>query len=122
MASLPIVTLCRRDAASGRSRTNVQWQREIHVYPSKPGSYWLELSRNKGSGGLAGTRQTEVEIHAASTPRPRSHTRAQWHWEIHVNPGNAESPQRHSSMTKGISLGVKLSRSISPRKDRLKAD
>jgi hypothetical protein len=34
-------------------------------------------------------------------PHPRSHTKGQWYWEIHVNPGKAESYQRHSSVTKG---------------------
>ena len=49
-----------------------------------------------------------MEIHAVSMPHPRSPTKSQWYWEIHVNPGKAESYQRHSSVTKGYKdqLGV----------------
>jgi hypothetical protein len=43
--------------------------------------------------------QIEVEIHVTSMPR-RSHTQSQWHWEIHVNPDNAEPHQRHNSLAR----------------------
>ena len=40
-----------------------------------------------------------VEIHVTPMPR-RSHTKGQWHREIHVNPDNAEPHQRHSSLAR----------------------
>jgi hypothetical protein len=43
-------------------------------------------------------------VHVVSMPHPRSHTKGQWYWEIHVNPGKAESHQRHSSVTKGCMI------------------
>jgi hypothetical protein len=46
-----------------------------------------------------GMGQTEAEIHATPMPR-RSHTKGQWHREIHVNPDIAEPHQRHSSLAR----------------------
>ena len=37
-------------------------------------------------------------------PHLRSHTKGQWYSEIHVNPGKAESHQRHSSAAKGCRI------------------